>query len=290
VSWTTPAEAVHHYVLTLTDGVAGTSSALDVTSTRVTVSGLKSATPHTATLKACLDEACATSLEADAPASGQTEAEYWQVQGTGNSYSTATKIVSDGNTYGFGLPYGPWAGALNGKVQLYYNPLGAAEKGIRSGRCRAARSTRLVALVVPPGLGVRARAALLGRRPWRSGALPGRHRRRQRDDHAADCPRCFDGRRRQAVLRVDGHGPPYEVMYLDSRDGYVGRDFNAGAKTICNTLEDYSAGGGCAPTVVVGVQGDAVAGNQGLGHARQFKVGYPTRTDWRWNGDPCAFM
>ena len=291
VSWTAPAEAVHHYVLTLTDGVTGTSSALDVTSTRVTVSGLKSATPHTATLKACLDDACGTSLDADAPASGQTEAEYWQVQGTGNAYSTATRIVSDGNTYAFGLPYGSWAGALNGKVQLYYNPLGAAEKGIKigemsSGTLNSAASLSSYRPVSGFGLVQLCSAGGPG------GATPC-----VGDTVAAGVtttqPIALDASMGGGVrlfFESMGTDRRTRVMYLDSRDGYVGRDFNAGAKTICNTLEDYSAGGGCAPTVVIGVQGDALAGNQGLSNARQFKIGYPTRTDWRWNGNPGAFM
>ena len=291
VSWTAPAETTHHYVLTLTDGVTGAASALDVTSTRVTVSGLKSSTPHRATLKACLDEACATSLDADAPASGQTEAEYWQVQGTGNSYGTATKIVSDGNTYGFGLPYGSWAGGLSGKVQLYYNPLGATEKGIKIGEMssgtldsasshssyRPVSGFGLVQLCsvggpggAAPCVGNTVAASVTTTQPIPLDASMG-----------GGVRLFFES------MGTDRHT---RVMYLDSRDGYVGRDFNAGAKTICNTLEDYSAGGGCAPTVVVGVQGDALAGNQGLGHARQFKIGYPTRTDWRWNGAPGTFM
>ena len=100
VSWTAPPAAVHRYILTLADGVTGASVAVETAETRVTVTGLKSGTTHTVTLKVCLDEACATSLDADAPASGQTADEYWQVQGTGNSYGTATKIYADGGVSG----------------------------------------------------------------------------------------------------------------------------------------------------------------------------------------------
>ena len=131
VTWTAPPAAVHHYVLTLTDGVTGAAVSVQATETRVTVSGLKSATPHTVSVKACLDDPCASNLDGDATARGQTEAEYWQVQGSGSSYSGATRIVSDGNTYPFALPYGSWAGGLSGKVQLYYNPTSGTEKGIK---------------------------------------------------------------------------------------------------------------------------------------------------------------
>lgn len=289
-SWTAPAEAVHHYVLTLADGVTGASVSAQATATRVTVTGLKSATPHTATLKACLDEACATSLDADAGATAQTEAEYWQVQGTGNSYSTATKIVSDGNTYGFGLPYGSWAGALNGKVQLYYNPTGATEKGIKIAEMAAGTSEAVAAHSSYRGVSGFGLVQLCSTGPGGTSACSG-------DTVAASVtttqPIALDASMGGGVrlfFESMGTDRRTRVMYLDSRDGYVGRDFNAGAKTICNTLEDYSAGGGCAPTVVVGVNGDALAGNMGLSNARQFKIGYPTRTDWRWNGQPGAFM
>jgi hypothetical protein len=141
-SWTAPTAAAHHYVLTLTDGVTGAAVSVQSTDTRVTVSGLKSATPHTVSVKACMDDACASSLDGDATASAQTEAEYWQVHGSGGSYSGATRIVSDGNTYPFALPYGSWAGGLSGKVQLYYNPFGANEKGIKIAELSAGAGTR----------------------------------------------------------------------------------------------------------------------------------------------------
>jgi hypothetical protein len=85
-----------------------------------------------------LDDTCETSLAADATASAPTSEEYWQVQGTGNSFTTATRIVADGNTYPFAVPYGTWADpALRGRVQLYYKPTADGEKGIKAARtCR----------------------------------------------------------------------------------------------------------------------------------------------------------
>lgn len=290
VSWTAPAEAVHRYILTLTDGVTGAAVSVEATATRVTVTGLKSGTAHTATLRACLDAECAASLDADAPASGQTADEYWQVQGTGNSYGTATKIVSDGNTYGFALPYGSWAGgALSGKAKLYYNPTGATEKGIKiaelsGGTIESAASLSSYRPVSGFGL-----LQICGFRAGQPFSCPG-------DSVAIGVtttqPIPLDASMGGGVrlfFEAQGTDQRTRVMYLDSRDGYTGRDFNTGDKTICNTLADYSAGGGCVPTVVIGVATDA-GGNPGLSNARQFKIGYPTRTDWRWNGAPGTFM
>jgi hypothetical protein len=38
------------------------------------------------------------------------------------------------------------------------------------------------------------------------------------------------------------------VLWIDSKDGYFGQDFNAGAASTCTTAADYSSGGGCVPT------------------------------------------
>ena len=44
------------------------------------------------------------------------------------------------------------------------------------------------------------------------------------------------------------------AMWVDSRDGYFGQDFNAGTATTCTTAADYSTGGGCEPTVAIAVR------------------------------------
>ena len=80
------------------------------------------------------------------------------------------------------------------------------------------------------------------------------------------------------------------VLYLDSQDGYAGRDFHKGEATICATLEDFSADSGCEPTLAIGVDIDGPQGNPRIQHARQFKVGYPTRGSWQWDGSPGTFM
>ena len=85
----------------------------------------------------------------------------------------------------------------------------------------------------------------------------------------------------------DGHS---RLMYLDSADGYVGRNYNRNATSTCSSTADYSAGGGCEPTVVIGIEGDSVRPNSKISNVRQFKVGWPSLTDWRWNTQERAFL
>jgi hypothetical protein len=80
------------------------------------------------------------------------------------------------------------------------------------------------------------------------------------------------------------------VLSVDSQDGYVGQDFNAGDRSVCETPDDYSPGGGCAPIVVIGVEGDEDGGNPHIRNARQFKLAWPALDDWRWDGEPGRFM
>ncbi len=289
VRWTPPAEAVHAYLLTLREGVTGAEGSASFTGTSVTFGGLKSGTPYTVSIRACFDAGCERSLEGDASASAQTPEEYWQVQGTGNSHTGTTRIVRDGNTYAFVLKYGEWAGpALNGKVQLYYNPSTATEKGIK-----VAQMTRGVADSVSSlssfdpvsGFGLVSACEI---RPG-SPPCPGES---QAAGITTTQPIPLDpslGGGIRLFFEAQGTDGRSRVMYLDSRDGYVGRDFNATDRTICSTLADYTTGG-CIPNVAIGVSRDTRDANPGLSHARQFKIGYPTRTDWRWSGAPGTFM
>ena len=78
-------------------------------------------------------------------------------------------------------------------------------------------------------------------------------------------------------------------MWIDSKDGYYGLDFNAGAAATCTTAADYSPGGGCEPTVAIPVDGD-VNGNSKITHSRQFKVAWPTLDSPHWDMSVGSFM
>ena len=95
----------------------------------------------------------------------------------------------------------------------------------------------------------------------------------------------------RVFFEAQGADRKTRIFSIDSVDGYTGQDFNSSSSsTVCATTADFSAGGGCAFSVAVGVEGDTVGANAKILNARQNKVGYPTQTDWRWDGAPGTFM
>jgi hypothetical protein len=279
VDWMPPPEAVDHYTLAAADGVLPPVGAtVGGGAVQALLTGLKASTSYTVTLSACLDAACSRTLSAGAPAAGTTRDETWQIRGAGRSYLTASLVVPDGNTKPYAFRYGPGAGAgLEGKVQLYYDPMGQQEKGVKVGTLiqPATDDPDSVSSFAPVfGWGLRQAVtptALVKDRPHTSQAVP--------------LSAALGGGIRLffEAVGTDNRG---RVMHLDSVDGYTGWDFNPGAATMCN---DYS-GAGCPPVVDVGVEGDAAGGNPHLRAAMQFKIGYPALTDWRWDGSPGTFM
>lgn len=98
------------------------------------------------------------------------------------------------------------------------------------------------------------------------------------------------GSKVRLFFEAQGADQKARIMWIDSVDGYTGQDFHTGSAIQCTTAADYSTGGGCPFTVAIGVEGDAVAPNLKLPNVRQNKVGYPTLTDWRWDGAAGTFM
>jgi hypothetical protein len=91
-------------------------------------------------------------------------------------------------------------------------------------------------------------------------------------------------------FEAQGSDDKTRILSLDSRDGWHGLDFNSDLSSVCSGEAEYSSTGGCEPTVVIGVEGDPIRGNAQIDHARQFKIGYPTMDDWKWNGEDGTFM
>lgn len=286
VTWTSPSQTVDHYVLTATDSVQGTlvSATAASSSINATLTGLKSATTYAVNISACLDSSCTQKLTGAAAASGATPQEVWQIQGTSgtSSYSSATKVVSDGNTLPYAFRYGSGAGAsIEGKLQLYYNPSGQTEKGTKIAITSSAATTSVssvssftafsgVGLVNPPvGSPFIFKVNASQTVPLSSSM----------------------GSKIRLFFEATGSDNKTRIMYLDSQDSYVGQDFNSGSSTQCSSQADYSAGGGgCAPTVAIGVEGDLTNANTNLSNARQFKIGFPQLSDWRWDGADGTFM
>lgn len=215
------------------------------------------------------------------------ETEYWQIQGTGHSYTAATKIVADGSTLAYAFRYGSWAGdALNSTTKLYYNP--QPRLGGFGGVRPATNNTTGTDF-----------AAITAFEPSDNGL-----RLACDQNHKENCPTsaAYNMTASQAMpltskevvrlffeaqdLSVSGLTTT-QIFYLDSQDGYLGEDFNTGTATVCggDGSADYSSTGDCALTVAVAANDET-----GLTQARQFKIGYPTLESTQWDESSGTFM
>src|SRR6185436_8449319 len=106
---------VDHYELTATETAGGAPLVFVAsgTKTSTTLAALESGTEYRVEIRACADAACA-SPSTGGSATATTDEEFWQVRGTGSSFATADKVVTDGNTKAFALLWGSDAGATLG--------------------------------------------------------------------------------------------------------------------------------------------------------------------------------
>ncbi|MBC7864307.1 MAG: hypothetical protein IAF38_15115 [Bacteroidia bacterium] len=81
------------------------------------------------------------------------------------------------------------------------------------------------------------------------------------------------------------------VFYIDSQDGYIGKDFDASSDSLCISQTDFAVGGNCQYTLAIGNMNDAgFAANSPIQFIMQFKIGYPMLdNEWIWDGDS-AFL
>lgn len=262
---------------------AGTSRQENASSSTPTVvlTGLKASTSYRIDVTVCTATRCFPDQKASIVA--MTPAEVWQLQGTGNTAGGLRRIVSDGNVQLHVMQYGADALAgLAARLQLYYNPIQQGAKGVATAMTSAPASASSPSTYLDfasragsTGLINPASAAPLVRDAGTAQGVP--------------LTAALGARVRLffAALGSDGKS---RILSLDSQDGYAGADFNTGLPTVCSAAADYAAGGPCAPSVVVGVEGDAAGANARIVNARQFKIGYPTRASWLWDGAPGTFM
>ena len=287
VSWKAPSGyAVDHYELTATESIFGTTATTTATSAESskTISGLKAATPYSVTVTACRDASCSQSGVSSA-ASGTTTEEYWQLQGSGNAVSGLTKIVSNSSARISATRFGSDAGgATASRIQLYYgtspsvttpSTFATAVTSEATDANSSASYLSFTSLAGTTGLSTPTTASTLVKTVLTGQGVP--------------LSAAMGGKVR-LFFESTGSDGKTRIMYLDSQDAYVGRDFNSGTATICSTTADYSTGGGCTPTVAIGVEGDSNNGNSKINNARQFKLGFPTLNDWRWDGAVGTFM
>lgn len=282
VNWTAAAGApVDHYEISATESLMGTrvSASAAGAATSVTLAALKAATAYSVVVRACQDSACTRSATS-AAVSATTPAEYWQLQGSGNTVSTLLQPVADGNARLSATRFGPEAGPAANTVQFYYGPKGVS--GL------AVASSGIVSATNPASyLSFTSHAASSG---LRSPASASAGIRTIATGQGVPLSAAMGARVRLFFESNDADGRT-RIHSVDSVDGYVGRDFNqAAGSTPCSTSADYQPAGACPATLVIGVDGDGANANPRISAARQNKLAYPTLTDWRWDGAPGSFL
>ena len=264
-------DQTHHFEIVARDSVQGTTvrASAVASASSVTLTGLKASTTYAVTVLACANETCSQS-SSSASTNGETDTEYWQLQGTGNTVDRLTKIVSDGNARLSATRLGPDAGAMANRIQLYYGPMNTATS--RQAQLSVAVASGTAAAAAPDTfLSFTSRAGSSGLiAPTTSTTLIAGMATGQGVPVARD-----KGGFVRLFFEAQGADGRTRAMWIDSKDGYFGLDFNAGAASTCSSAADYSAGGGCEPTVAIAVDGD-VNGNSRITHSRQFKVAWPT--------------
>ena len=280
VAWEPPAYAVDHYEVVAAEGIQNTSVTTETDATTVELRGLKAATSYTITVKSCADPGC-TRSGTSFPVSAETFAEYWQLQGAGNTTAGLSRIVSDGNVRISATRFGPEAGPVTGdRIQLYYGPMGQpgqpqrqtlttaitnapVSASLPSSYLSFTSSRSTTGLITPSPAAPLVETVATGQGVPLSAAMGGKVR---------------------LFFEAQGADRRTRIFTIDSVDGYVGQDFNAGSPTTCSTTADYSASGGCTLTQALSLEGDRIQ------NTRQNKVGFPVLTDWRWDGAPGTFM
>lgn len=296
LGWTAPqGMVVDHYEILATEPVNGSRVSANAasSSTSLTLTGLKAATPYGIMIKACQDAAC-LKYGASPVVTGTTANEYWQLQGSGHSVSGLSKIVSDGNARLSVTRIGNDAGSANaGKLQLYYGPMPSS--GAKSALAVAVGTAAANASDSGSYLGFASLAGnsgLISPDTPDSGSLPSSPFRPVSGIYTGQgvpLSAAMGGNIR-LFFEALGSDNKTRILSIDSKDGHLGLDFNGNSPTTCSSDADYAAGGGCTPTLAIGVEGDATGANAKIVNARQNKIGYPTQTDWRWDGAPGTFM
>lgn len=281
LAWAAPTNfAPTTYEVTVTEVASGVARTASVSSTSHALTDLKSATAYRIDVRACHSTCYA---QPTGTVTAETPAEVWHLQGSGNGIAGLARPVADGNVRIHAMRIGEGAPAeLAGHLRLYYGPFGSVSRGfavaVTAMPVSAASPSSYLTftsragasgLIDPPAPAPLVRAVATGQGVALSSS---------------------QGTRVRLFFEGLGNDGRTRILYLDSQDGYSGLDFNAGASAVCATTADYSPGGGCAPSVAIGVEGDAVAGWPRVANARQFKIGVATASDWRWDGAVGTFM
>jgi len=286
VTWrATAGDPAHHFEIVARETAQGTEvrASAPASATSITLTGLKALTTYVVTVAACANDACSPS-SISASASAETDTEYWQLQGSGNTVARLTTIVSDGNARLSATRLGSDAGEMANRVQLYYGPMRTAgssqaqlSAGVASAAADATNPDSFLTFTSRAGssglIAPATNTTLIAGMATGQGVPVTRER----------------GGFVRLFFEAQGADGRTRAMWIDSKDGYYGLDFNAGPAGTCSTAADYSPGGGCEPTVAIAVDGD-VNGNSRISHSRQFKVAWPTLDSPHWDMSVGSFM
>ena len=234
---------------------------------------------------ACADAAC-TVTGPEAVATFELPEETWQLVGSGEALAGLSTVASDGQAKIWGHIAGPEAGAAYaGRVVLYYGTamrppdIVGQTLGVATGaRVLSADDPgswapltlhpAAAGFVSPQPRGTPVGDIMTGQGvPLRSGGV-----RLYFESNAAD------GKTR--------------ILSVTSADGLVGLDFNTSPNSsLCRTPADYAAGGSCEARLEVEAAATPGPGKvPKVQNVRQFKLGFPTRDDWRWDEAAGTFM
>ena len=292
LSWTAPSGyTVDHYAISASESVGNTSLSYSVAAsgTSATLTGLKSGTSYSVVVSACKDAACAEAGSA-AAVSGTTSEEYWQLQGSGNSYTTLSTAVSDGSVLSWVMRWGSDAGAAYaGRYQYYYKTSTLGRDG--------------VGVAATSGTGTDVSTLTSFSPLTTSGLLRSCSSAPGADTSTCATDGAFEISAIQAVPMTNGKIRAFfeaadvldnnatRIYSLDSQDGLIGQDFHPGAQAYCGGTgsSDYAPGGSCALNLLVDVS-SAPSASTPLSQSRQFKIGYDWNADWRWDGAAGTFM
>ncbi len=253
--------------------------------TEALLEGLPSATTLTIKVERCTyQNECVSTIFA----TGTTANEVWRFKGTGHRLANLAPIVSDGNVRLAVTLFGADAEAPGPRIHLYYGaspgPGGEPFQGLSIASTSTAPSADdpssfLTFQPLGADFGVIANGStstpLVGAQGIHAG-------------HAV--PMYVDN---NPVVRLYfeslGNDGKNRILSIDSKDGFIGRDFRTGAGSKCVSSADYAANGPCALRVEIPAEGD-VGGFAKIRNARQMKIGYPTHFGWTWYPTPGDFM
>lgn len=276
-----------HYRVRYVDGVTGQEMVKSVPGAAhgAQLTGLKAATSYAIYLRACYTADCSSAETPTdgGPGSGTTAQETWQIASSGTTQSmtcyyidpgsgleashscSVTKVISDANTKAAGFI------TSGGTAYLYYDALGSPTvSGVSIG---SAPSGSYHTVTSASGGGT-----------YYGLANPSAATGYVRTINTSAPVPLTTGNLRLFFEAEDGSGYT-RILRLDSSGGYL--DFNSDATaTLCT---DYSSSGTCAPTLVIGNEGDSSSAYYGIRHARQLRVGWPQQSGAYDTANP-AFM